>query len=123
MSASGNITGNTLACSPLQPAHPPQPALPALILEEVLQKLKEASVAFNTPEKATVGKQVVIQAKFSPFLPPRQLAATLDVPGRREIDTLKVSDRMAATLSGGTAFDVTPAGPQEQWISDKETTV
>jgi hypothetical protein len=35
---------------------------------------------------------------------------------------LKVSNRMAATLSGGTAFDVTPTGPQEQWISDTETT-
>ena len=29
---------------------------------------------------------------------------------------------MVATLSGGSAFNVSPSGPQEQWVSDKETT-
>lgn len=29
---------------------------------------------------------------------------------------------MAATLVGGSAFDVSPSGPKEQWISDQEPT-
>lgn len=42
--------------------------------------------------------------------------------GRKESASLKVGDKMSATLSGG-AFDISPSGPQVQLISSKDTTV
>ena len=43
-------------------------------------------------------------------------------PGKVEAAALKVSERMVATLSGGSAFDVSPSGPQATVGSHKETT-
>jgi hypothetical protein len=98
----------------------PQP-VPRTV-DEALESLRSASVAFNSPDKARVDEQFIVEAKLSTQLHPVEMEVLIGDPGHHEVATLKVSDRMAATLSGGSAFEVAPAGPQEQWISDKETT-
>jgi hypothetical protein len=115
----------------LQPSTPPENARPPITtapvskpitVDEALASLRAANVAFNTPDQARVGKQFVVEAKLSTHLRREELSVLIEEPGKREVETLKVSDRMAATLSGGSAFDVSPSGPKEQWISDQEPT-
>jgi hypothetical protein len=96
--------------------------IPAITVDDALQTLRAGNVAFNTPEKARVGKQFIVEAKLSTHLHREEMEVLIEEPGKREVATLKVSDRMAATLTGGSAFEVSPSGPQEQWISDKEPT-
>lgn len=98
------------------------PERPPITVDEALAQLKSANVAFNTPEMARVGKQVIVEAKLSSKLTPNEVKVLIEEPGKVEVGTLKVSDRMFATLSGGSAFDVSPSGPQAQWISDKVPT-
>jgi hypothetical protein len=105
---------------PSEPSRPPvsQP----ITVDEALAHLRAANVAFNTPDQARVGKQFVVEAKLSTHLLREDMSVLIEEPGKREVATLKVSDRMAATLSGGSAFEVSPSGPKEQWISDQELT-
>jgi hypothetical protein len=84
--------------------------------------LPTANVAFNTPDKARVGKQFIVEAKLSTHLGKEEIKVLIEEPGKREVAALKVADRMVATLEGGSAFDISPSGPKEQWISEKETT-
>jgi tetratricopeptide (TPR) repeat protein len=42
--------------------------------------------------------------------------------GKKETATLRVNDKMSATLIGGGAFDVSPSGPQMQLIDMKDIT-
>jgi hypothetical protein len=102
-------------------SQPPVPEIKSSV-DEALARLQAARVAFNTPEKARVGKQFVVEAKLSTHLSGEKMKVLLEEPGKREIEALKVSDRMAATLSGGAAFDISPSGPKEQWVSSNETT-
>jgi hypothetical protein len=113
--------------APLVQAPPPAPSAPSAFrslstVDEALENLRAAKVAFNTPDKARVGKQFIVEAKLATHLRSEELEVLLEEPGRHEVATLKVSDRMAATLSGGSAFDVSPTGSMEQWISDNEPT-
>lgn len=105
------------------PSSPPQaPLLPQpLTVDQALATLKLAMVAFNTPEHARVAKTLVIEASISTHLRKTELQVLIDEPGKIEIGNLKVSDRMASTLIGS-AFDISPSGPQEQWVSDTEVT-
>ena len=107
--------------SPLGPEAVPSPPTPTTV-DEALASLRAANVAFNTPDKARLSNEFIVQAKLSTRLRPEELQVLIDEPGKRQVATLNVSDRMAATLSGGSAFDVSPSGPQEQWISESGTT-
>ncbi|ASG21647.1 MULTISPECIES: hypothetical protein [Nitrospirillum] len=109
--------------SPVPPATPAEPAPPADLrkVDDVLKTLAPANVAFNTPDRARLGQALVITAKISTRLPTNELQVLIEGPGSVAVGTLQVSSRMSATLSGG-AFDVTPAGPQEQWMSDNQVT-
>jgi hypothetical protein len=110
--------------SAARPAADPEEvsARPPITIDQALDELKSATVAFNTPQMARVGRQVVMEAKLSTRLSTTEVKVLIDEPGKVEVGTLKVSDRMFATLSGGSAFDVSPDGPQGQWISDKAPT-
>jgi hypothetical protein len=110
------------AFRPAFPSSSPPPPHGLGTVDEALENLRAANVAFNTPDKARVGKQFIVEAKLSTHLHPEEMKVLIGEPGKREVATLKVSDRMVATLSGGSAFDVSPSGPKEQWISDKELT-
>ena len=67
-------------------------------------------------------KKFIVEAKLSTFLGQDTIKILIEEPGKRVVGTLKVSDKMEATLSGGSAFEVSLIGSKEQPISDKETT-
>jgi hypothetical protein len=92
-------------------------------VDEELAALVQGNTAFNAPDRATVGKSDVIEARLSVTKTARELTAEITESGRKESDPLKVGDKMAATLIGGGAFDVAPSGPQDQLISHRDTTV
>lgn len=94
----------------------------AMTVDQALARLQSANMAFNAPDHARVGKPVVIEAKLSTRLSQEEMKVSIEEAGTVRTATLKVSDRMAATLVGGDSFDVSPTGPQEQWISDTEPT-
>jgi hypothetical protein len=64
-----------------------------------------------------VGETEEIEAKLVVTIHADELMGLLTATGKRESASLEVSDHMQATLTGGAAFDVSPAGPQSQWIS------
>jgi hypothetical protein len=107
-------------------ATPPSPSRPAPIpdgsatdspLDLQLKKLVQGNIAFNNPEKMQVGETEQIEAKLAVAIPADKLMGLLTAAGKRESASLEVPDHMQATLTGGAAFDVSPAGPQSQWIS------
>jgi hypothetical protein len=108
------------------------PALPAAVsdtdvsasvaIDRALARLAIGKVAFNVVEHARVGRPLVVEAKLSANLTPDELALQVVEAGKVEVVTLRISDRMVATLSGGSAFDVSPNTPAEQWVSKNETT-
>jgi hypothetical protein len=89
-------------------------------IEEVLEELPKGNIAFNTPTKARVGKQFEVQAALSLTLPPNEVKALVEQEGKIEVATIKAWTHMYASLSGGSAFDVAPAGDQQQLITAKE---
>jgi hypothetical protein len=101
------------------PQHGPPDQSP---LDAALEKLVSGNIAFNTPDRIPLGKSRVIEAKLSTNVPPNVLLTQLSEAGAKESASIKVSDRMTATLIGGGAFDVLPSGPQQQFISKKEVT-
>jgi hypothetical protein len=110
---------------PLSGSAPPQPSNPSptpRTIDEVLDALNRGNIAFNTPELARLGKQINVEAKISANLTPQELKALINEAGKVEVATLKISGHMYAALDGGTAFDVSPTGRQEQWVSSKEPT-
>jgi hypothetical protein len=70
-----------------------------------------------------VNRSFVVEAKISTYVRKEEIKAIIKEPGSVETADLKVSDRVVATLVGGSSFDISPAGPQEQWISDVEPTI
>jgi hypothetical protein len=92
-------------------------------VDEVLAALTPGFAAFNTPERARLGEPLVIEARVSGRLPPEALRALVGEAGRVESAPLRLSPRMSATLNGGTAFDIQPSGPQEQWVSEQSGAV
>jgi hypothetical protein len=91
-------------------------------VDKALGQMVEGNVAFATPDHATLGKSQIIEAKLSVAKTPSALMAEITAAGTKQVAALRVSDRMSATLNGGDAFDVSPAGPQTQLISEVETT-
>jgi hypothetical protein len=107
------------------PSSPPSRvgSAPVSPLDLQLKKLAQGNIAFNNPEKMRVGETAEIEAKLAVTIPADELMGLLNAAGKRESASLEVSDHMQATLTGGAAFDVSPAGPQSQWISkDAPTT-
>jgi len=93
-----------------------------MTVDEALARLKSANIAFNTPDRARVGTSFVVEAKLSTQLTREVLKIFIEENGKIEAARLKVSNRMIATLAGGSSFDVSPSGPQEQWVSEVEPT-
>jgi hypothetical protein len=100
----------------------PTSAVPSSVDSE-LAKLVAGSVAFNAPDQAIIGKSQVIEARLSSSVLPSKLISELPGSGNKESAPLQVGKKMAATLNGGSGFDVSPSGPQIQFISSKDTTV
>ena len=92
-------------------------------IDEILSKLVKGNVAFAAPDRATIGKSRTVEARLSVTKTPTALINELTGAGKKETASLKVSDKMTATLNGGSAFDVSPSGPQVQLISRTDTTI
>jgi hypothetical protein len=105
----------------LSPPVPPPPPSEAP-LDAALKKLLAGNVAFNNPEHMTVSRPRLVEAKLSTTLSPSELKSQLTEAGNKEVAGLDVGDRMSATLNGGAAFDISPSGPQVQWISEQQVT-
>ena len=113
---------NASAVTPAAPAAP-QPAAPALAdVDKALGQLVQGNVAFATPDHVKLAASAVVEAKLSVTKTPAALIAELTAGGQKQSTTLQVSDKMAAMLSGGDAFDVSPSGPQTQLVSEAQTT-
>lgn len=91
-------------------------------VDQALMKLPTGSVAFNVPERTRVGKPLIIEAILSTILKPADLALLIKEVGKAEAASLKISNRMVATLSGGSAFDIAATSSADQLISDKDMT-
>ncbi len=107
-----------------RPAQVPSQQSPAggSPLDAALERLVSGNIAFNTPDRIPLGKSKIIEAKLSINLPPKVLLDQLGEAGAKESASIKVADRMIATLTGGGAFDVSPSGPQQQLISNQQVT-
>jgi hypothetical protein len=123
VSTSGNnspsITGTQGNITITVPSPTP---IPLSDVDRALSSLVDGNIAFNAPDHAIIGKSQAVEGKLSVTLTPSELIAALSGPGKRESAALRVADRMAATLNGGAAFDISPSGAQIQLISHKETT-
>lgn len=114
--------GHTHAYHKAAPSLAPGASTALNAVDQALADLVDANIAFNVPDHAAINKALVIEAKLSTKLDQDQLKKLIDEAGASEGASLKIADRMAATLSGGSAFDISPSGPQEQWISKSDTT-
>jgi hypothetical protein len=86
-------------------------------LDSALKAMVAGHVVFNNPETMRVGDTAEVQAVLATVISVDDLMKLLTADGKKESEKLMVSDRMQATLTGGGAFDVSPSGPQSQWIS------
>jgi hypothetical protein len=92
-------------------------------IDRALEALDAAKAAFNTPDHARAGTPISVEVVLSTHLSPEKLKSlVVQSGGQVTLADLKISDRMVATLSGGSAFDISPTTPTEQWISEKEPT-
>jgi hypothetical protein len=90
-------------------------------VEDAIKALDRANVAFNAPAHMARGRSQLIEAKLAIDLPPEILIEQLTENGNKRTAILMVGDRMIATLSGA-AFDVSPSGPQQQFVSRRGVT-
>jgi hypothetical protein len=112
------------APAPPPPAPPANPEVAAIAaLDKLEAGLPKGAVAFNAPEQAKQGVAQPIEARLSLVQTEAQLQAELPGTGPKQSSPLQVASNMAATLDGGTAFDVTPTGPQERLVSGVNDTV
>jgi hypothetical protein len=101
----------------------PAPNTDLTKIDRALEALDTAKAAFNTPDHARAGTPVSVEVVLSTHLSPEKLKSlVVQSGGQVTLADLKISDRMVATLSGGSAFDISPTTPTEQWISEKEPT-
>ena len=98
----------------------PAPAAPSETVDDVLGRLANGTVAFNTPDQMRLAHSQSIQASLGVKIPADTLVRSITANGTVTTATLKIGNRMQATLSGGSAFDITPAGPQPQFIGDRD---
>lgn len=118
------------AAPPRPPTLDPAPEFPRSAMfqavDAALGRMVDAQVAFTAPERMRIGQTLAVQAILAPGVDAdlaNRLIGLLTAQGRREVAQLRASDRMRATLTGGTAFEVTPSGPQMQFVGSKEPTV
>jgi len=110
-----------LVCSALPPLDPT--VLHVFDIDAALSTLVEGNVAFVPPDSAKIEKSQIVEARLSVTKTPSALITELIGSGKKESASLRVGDKMAATLSGGGAFDISPSGPQAQLISHKDTII
>ncbi|MDB5404392.1 MAG: hypothetical protein JWQ55_6410 [Rhodopila sp.] len=117
--ASPSPTPPPTIVSPLPAPVPAAPA-PAETVDSVLKKLPAGAVAFNAPDHMRLAHTQTIEARLGVNVPSEQLVRDVTAEGKVRVVPLRVSPRMQATLVGGSAFEISPSGPQIQFISNEE---
>ncbi len=90
-------------------------------LDAALAKLAPAQVAFTAPTHMQLGRTREIRAVLSLNLSGDALKGLLPAAGRVEVDPLKVSDTMTASLYGE-GFKIAPQNTETQIVSRANTT-
>jgi hypothetical protein len=90
-------------------------------VQEAIDATVTAHVAFNAPHRMQRGQPRVIEARLAIDIPPDVLIEQVTEAGRKVVRSLRVSPRMIAALSGGGAFEVSPAQPQAQLVGREPT--
>lgn len=106
--------------TPSSAAAPPM-VTPADV-DKALAQLAQGHVVFNVPPTMRLGKQQTIQVALGSAASVSTLMAAITANGQKQTAALRVAALMAATLVGGDAFGVTPAGPQKQLVSERRVT-
>lgn len=108
---------------PIQPptALTPVPAVPTETVDAVLKRLAAGVVAFNIPARMRLARTQTVEARLGVNMPREQLVREITAEGEVKTVSLRVSPRMQATLLGGSAFDISPSGPQIQFVSNEES--
>jgi len=101
----------------------PLAARPKGTVDAALGRLASGHAAFNVPSEATIGASFVVEAKVSASLSKKALAESIAEPGEVAVEPVSLSKWMSATLSGGSAFEITAASPKEQWVSESKGAV
>ena len=111
------------AAPPVAGASRPATIAPSLgsALDAALAKLAPAQVAFTAPPRMALGRTQEIRAVLSLNLSGDALKALLPAAGRIEVDPLKVSDTMTASLYGE-GFKIAPQSTETQIVSRANTT-
>ena len=102
-----------------RPSRPsPQPVLPGISpqIDETLEELELAQVAFNAPADLGLHEPAVIQLLLSGRRPIQELKASLTALGKREGARVRASDSMEAQLAG-TGFAIQAITPAVQLVS------
>lgn len=96
-------------------------ATPRTSVDDILAAMTTANIAFNTPNTINVQETAQIQLLLSLQKSIEELTAALTAEGVRAGETVKVSNRMEARLTGPN-FQITAITPEEQAISATENT-
>lgn len=91
------------------------------IVEEIEKNLEWGNIAFNTPKKMKLGETKIIELLLSPTKSAQELQSSLRSHEKVESETIQISNRMEANLSGS-GFKIEALMPQEQAISRGKTT-
>lgn len=90
--------------------------LPLMGVWEQVKDLPWGTIAFDSPQRMTVGKSLKIVAEISPQTTPAEMRARLEGEKLREFESLQLSDRMQARLTGA-GFSITAITPETQAVS------
>jgi hypothetical protein len=86
-------------------------------VQRAVDELLEGHVAFNAPENMQIGRTQTIQVMLGVGASVADLLSQITSEGNKETASLKVAAKMTATLTGGGAFDISPTGPQMQFVT------
>lgn len=90
-------------------------------VDRVIDQLRLGNIAFNTPQSMEIEKSQNVQLLLSLDQTIEELKSNIQALGNKEGASIKVSDRMEATLSG-LAFNIANVTPNEQAIASKGVT-
>lgn len=100
-------------------------AAPAEVMRavgQILERLVQGTIAYNVPENMRLGHTQAIQAALGANITLDEVIRAINAPGQVDTTNLKLAPQMQVTLLGGSAFDVSPSGPQLQLVASDAVT-
>ncbi len=99
----------------------PLPETTPIDVDSILRKMELGNVVFNSPEKININDSAQINLLLSLTEKIEELKKELAGAGERIGETIRVTNRMEAKLSGYN-FDITPISPELQAVSKEQNT-